>query len=147
MAGFDSIWGRIVEAGLKSEARRVDEDAARRLMDWIHALFPDWGDLTDPRLGATSIEREPAESEAVRQFLRDQGIPGDERIYVHWWADRAGVELPYEAFVQHYDDLWFPGAHDVSVVSLQSRRIVEISHEEFVLGADLPDPPADLAPL
>ena len=127
------------EAGLTDRASVVDPAGTERLLELVRPLYVSLDDLSDPRLGAKSIREEP--SSVVRSMLSEAGIGLDERVSVLWLAESTAVEMSFEDFVDHHDDLWYPARDDVWVLSQGLSRFVAISHEEFVLAGDLPQSP------
>jgi hypothetical protein len=49
-----------------------------------------------------------------------------------WLGMGRAIALPYEEFVEHFDDLWFPGQDDVWLIDDQVTWLLTISHEEVV---------------
>ncbi len=123
------------DAGLAERVSPLGTNASRLLMTWLAPLLERYGDLTDPRDGAVSIEH--ASDEDVRSLLQRHVKEFGDAVCVVWPFEATAVEMHYGDFVEHFDDLWYPASVDVWVLSLSERRFLAISHEEFVLFGDL----------
>jgi hypothetical protein len=123
------------EAGLADRVSPLGTSASRLMMTWLAPLFERYGDLTDPRDGAVSIER--ASDEDVRSLLQQYAEDVGETVCGLWTFQGTAVEMLYADFVERFDDLWYPASTDVWLLSFLERRFVSVSHEEFVLFGDL----------
>ena len=53
------------------------------------------------------------------------------RVYIYWLSDQEGVEMGFDDFVSHFDDLWYPSADDVWITNQERTAVVELNHEEI----------------
>jgi len=89
---------------------------------------------------ATSRTAQP-----TKQYLIYDALPADVRAWLHqlpidmqtsvsvlWPAMHSGLSMTFQAFVDIYDDLWYPGSDDVWVRPLAGAWLLELDHEEIV---------------
>jgi hypothetical protein len=67
--------------------------------------------------------------EEMAQWLSGLGL-NESTVRVVWPQESAGLLMPYALFLECFDELWFPSADDVVVITEAGDRLLEISHEE-----------------
>ena len=66
----------------------------------------------------------------IANWLAGLPVDLDARVIVIWRGERSAVRMSYRAFIQHYDDLWYPGADDLWVYGEMDHWLLGIDHEE-----------------
>ncbi len=117
---------KISESHYRLLARDFVVDAIER----IGLRMPERGSDVYVRRAARNVLDD--EREAVLEWLDALNLGAGEWVNVFWIADREGISVSLSSFVEHYDDLWHPGADDVWISPLSEEWVLEFSHEEEV---------------
>ena len=84
-------------------------------------------------------------AQPTKQYLIQDAPPADVRAWLHqlpvdmqtavsvlWPAMHSGLSVTFQAFVDVYDDLWYPGSDDVWVRPPSGAWLLELDHEEVI---------------
>jgi hypothetical protein len=77
-----------------------------------------------------------ADPDEVRSWLNWLPIEGD--VVVTWPSNGEAMKVPYEIFVEFYDDLWYPSSDDVWITDEVLSFLLELDHEELLAYCQLP---------
>lgn len=69
--------------------------------------------------------------EDIIAWLAEVGRP-DARVRAYWISLGEGIEMFFSDFLEHYDDLWYPGADDVYVCDISGQFAIFLDHEERI---------------
>jgi hypothetical protein len=92
--------------------------------------LPERGGVEYARLTGRDVSDD--DRQAVIDWLQSLNLPTADLVNVFWLADREGIRVNLNRFLEHYDDFWFPARDDVWICPVSSQWILEFSHEEEV---------------
>jgi len=99
----------------------------RTVLDFCIEQRPDAPDSDGQELVLAAAD---VDSIGISNWLAHLPVDLDNNVVVIWLGDRSAATMAYRAFVQHYEELWYPGADDVWVYGEKDHWLLEIDHEE-----------------
>jgi hypothetical protein len=108
--------------------RLLPTDFVVAAIERIGSRLPERGSNAYIRRIARNVSDDNRES--VIDWIRALNLRAEDWVYVFWTADREGICINLPHFIEHYDDLWYPGADDVWVCPSSEEWVLEFSHEE-----------------
>ncbi len=118
-------------AGLGKDYQRLDRATTVQLRTQIEAAAKHSSiDLDALWEQGTNVEY--MSNAEIRDVLRSIGGQVQGSAYLINFGVDVAIALSYEEFVEHFDDLWFPGRDDVWLIDDQVTWLLTISHEEVV---------------
>lgn len=73
----------------------------------------------------------------LRRVLRALGIPPAPKVLINWYRLDDLDEIAFDALVERFQDLWYPGSDDIEILDETCDWIVSISHTGDVRYLDL----------
>ena len=135
----EAMLQRFAEAGLGEQFVPLDAATGQLLVTWLTPLLREHETIEQlQEAGARWIYGDDPGS--TRAHLKEYRDRLGERVCVLWPLDAFAAEMSLDAFADHFDDLWYPAAEDVWLLSFDHRRFLTINHEELVLYGDLGGP-------
>lgn len=131
--------GRFEELGLSGRISAFEPSAGELLVTWLTPLLREYETVEQLRAAeAQSIQDE--DPDTTRRRLKSYEDALGERVCALWPFDAFAVEIALHDFADHFDDLWYPSAEDVWLLSLRRARFLTINHEELLLYLDMDGP-------
>lgn len=110
--------------GLSGRFEILADNTTAEMIEFIRELI--W--QRDPDVKWKLVERDVS-PEKTREWLRNIPI-SCAIVYLCWPSYREAVEIKFDDFVNYYDDIWYPMADDVYVISEPRTWILKLDHEE-----------------
>ncbi len=114
-------------AGLAGRFSPLGVAPAAALFTEIRRLFQEQAKGAEG--ATTTFDASDADRDEVIAWMKSLNL-GNPVVEVFWLADRAGLAMRLDDFIEHYDDLWFPSADDVCIADAAREWMLEIDHEE-----------------
>lgn len=135
----EAMLKRLERAGLSGRVTVLEATTAELLLTWLTPLLRDHETIEQLKdAGAQWVYGD--DPEVTRKALKAHRDSLGERVCGLWPFEPFAAEIDLDDFADHFDDLWYPAADDVWLLSLHHRRFLTLNHEELLLAGDLGGP-------
>jgi hypothetical protein len=114
----------------ESQCRLLPKEFVVETIERLDSRLPERGGVEYVRRAVRDVSDD--DRQAVVDWVQALDLPAMDWVNVFWIADREGVSMSLNNFIQHYDDLWYPAADDVWICPSSGEWVLEFSHEEEV---------------